>query len=533
MADALELTGPNLREEGVLRAGLDEAVPLLGHAGGEPVLLVCRGGDWLAVSATCTHYGGPLAEGRVVGETVRCPWHHACFDLRTGAPSAPALTPLACWKVEQRAGRLFVTEKVAPLPRPRRRPAAQGLERVVVIGGGAAGHSTADTLRREGYGGGLVLLSADAEPPYDRPNASKDYLAGSAPEAWMPLRSLEHYAERGIELRLGQRVTGLDASARRAHLSTGESLPFDGLILATGAEPIRLNLPGAQLPHVRYLRSWADSRAIIACCAEARRVVVLGASFIGLEVAAALRARGLEVHVVSPARPLESVLGPALSAFVQRLHEAHGVSFHLGLTAAAIERNRVTLSDGTVVPAELVVVGIGVRPSLELAERAGLALDRGVAVDEYLQTSAPGIYAAGDIARWPDAHTGRRLRVEHWVVAQRQGAAAARNLLGQRQPFAEVPFFWSQHYDVTIRYVGHAERWERAELSGSLDERSAVVAYREGGRIAAVATVGREHTSLDAEDALSRDDQPSLERLLHPTDVVELNEPSASLPGAH
>jgi NADPH-dependent 2,4-dienoyl-CoA reductase/sulfur reductase-like enzyme len=253
------------------------------------------------------------------------------------------------------------------------------------------------------------------------------------------------------------------------------------------------------------LRTLDDSHAIIAKAKHAKSVAVIGASFIGLESAAALRERGLEVHVIGPqARPLERVLGPELGDMVKAIHEEHGVKFHFGTSAASIDGRGVTLKNGERIDADLVVAGIGVRPDVELAEQAGLAVDNGILVDAYLQTSAPGIFAAGDIARWPDPHTGSSIRVEHWVVAERQGQTVARNILGHGESFDAVPFFWSQHYDVAIRYVGHAERWDRLQIDGDPRARDCEVSYFAGGRKLAVATVSRDLTNLRAEVELER-----------------------------
>jgi NADPH-dependent 2,4-dienoyl-CoA reductase/sulfur reductase-like enzyme len=286
-------------------------------------------------------------------------------------------------------------------------------------------------------------------------------------------------------------------------LASGRGIPFDKLLLATGAEPVRLDIPGADQPHVHVLRSLADSRAIIARAKAAQRAVVIGASFIGLEVAAALRAREIEVHVLAPGRrPLERVLGREFGDFVRAIHEEHGVVFHLEETATAIDAANVRLKGGTTLAADLVVVGIGVRPRIELAERAGLKLDRGVAVNEYLETNVPGIFAAGDIARWPDPHTGDNLRIEHWVVAERQGQTVARNILGERQRFSEVPFFWSQHYDVPINYIGHAEKWDDLDIEGTIEARDCLVRYRRNGKVFAVASIFRDVDNLKEEAAM-------------------------------
>ncbi|HEX7338146.1 MAG TPA: FAD-dependent oxidoreductase [Gemmatimonadales bacterium] len=508
--DETKLSGPDL-QAGVLVADVPEGGMLGGHAGGKPVLLARADSGWYAIDAACTHYSGPLAEGLLVGDTVRCPWHHACFSLRTGeALRAPALHDLSCWRVEQRGDRVYVTGKVEkPAPTTRSAP-PKVPQSVVIVGAGAAGESAAETLRREGYAGPITLYDPDPGAPYDRPNLSKDYLAGTASEDWIPLHPPEFFRDQAIEIVRGHRVAALEPKARRIRLDGGDTREFGALLLATGASPVRLPpaMERGGTP-VHYLRSLADSKAIIAAAEGARRVVVLGASFIGLEVAAALRARKLEVHVVAPdALPLERVMGAELGQFIRRLHEEKGVTFHLSQKAREIGRGTVTLESGERLAADLVIAGIGVHPNTELAGAAGLALDRGVLVNEYLETTAPGVFAAGDIARWPDPHTGDRIRVEHWVVAQRQGQAAARNILGRREQFAAVPFFWSQHYDVPINYVGHAEQWDRTEVEGSAEGRDFAVRFLRGGRTLAVATIYRDRESLEAEVAMEQGELP-------------------------
>ncbi|HZM09647.1 MAG TPA: FAD-dependent oxidoreductase [Candidatus Limnocylindrales bacterium] len=480
---------------------------ILGHVDGEDVILARRGDELFAVGAACTHYHGPLAQGLLVDETVRCPWHHACFSLRTGeALRAPALDPIACWRVERIGDEVYVREKLAEA-HPK---ATLGTETshklpssIVIIGGGAAGLAAADMLRREGYDGPLTMISADDSAPYDRPNLSKDFLAGTASDDWIPLRSSDFYTDRRIELVLGSRVSALDLQQKRVQLENGKTCGFEALLIATGAEPVRLKIEGATDSQVTYLRTFADSKAIVAKAASAKRVAVVGSSFIGLEVAASLRTRGIEVDVVAPDRqPLERVMGPEVGRFIRGVHEAHSVLFHLGQTVKHIDGRRLTLSDGAEFEADFVVLGVGVRPSLAVAEQAGLAIDRGIVVSEYLETSVPGVFAAGDVARWPDPHSGERIRVEHWVVAERQGQVAARNMLGYREPFNAVPFFWSQHYDVVINYVGHAEEWDAIEIEGELDARNCAVAYKKGDRTLAVATISRDLQSLQAEAAM-------------------------------
>lgn len=508
MADTSEPAGPDLAR-GISIDDLAEGHMLAGHVGQEPVLIAQCDGEFFAIGAACTHYGGPLAEGLLEGDTVRCPWHHACFGLRTGeALRPPALSPVACWSIERRGEKLFVSHKkqtAEPATRPVTATRGKSPDKIVIVGGGAAGFAAAEKLRRERWQGNLVVLSDDNAPPVDRPNLSKDYLAGTAPEDWVPLRPESFYAEKGIELRLNASVVGIEVREREVALADGERIAYDRLLLATGAEPVHLAIPGAVQPNVHVLRSLGDSRGIIALAATARRAVVLGASFIGLEVAASLRARQMEVHVVAPEqRPMERILGPDMGDFVRALHEEHGVLFHLGDVAAAIDGDRVILKSGGTLQTDLVVVGIGVRPRTRLAERAGMALDRGVKVDAYLETSAPGVFAAGDIARWPDPHSGHDIRVEHWIVAERQGQTAALNMLGAREKFDAVPFFWSQHYDVPINYVGHAEQWDKIDVDGDIRSRDCMLRYYRNGKVLAAASIYRDLDSLRGELAMER-----------------------------
>jgi len=508
-----KLSGPDLTQ-GIELSIIPDGTMLLGHARGEPVLLARRGDEVFAIGAICTHYGAPLEQGLLVGDTVRCPWHHACFSLRSGeALRAPALDPVSRWRVEvvrdvarqltpvhEPVGTVFVREKLERWD-PRPQPLSAGLpQSVIIVGGGGAGNAAAEELRHEGYSGPLVMFSADASVPCDRPKLSKGFLSGKAQDSDTPLRSSEFYREQKIDLKLNARVTAIDTKVREVQLADGSRHGYDALLLAPGAEPVRLDIPGADLPHVHYLRTLTDSRALVAKALVSRRVVVIGASFIGLEVAASLRTRGIDVHVVAPDKiPMERILGAEVGSFFRKLHENHGVTFHLETTATMIDARGVTLTNGENLEADLVVAGIGVKPALALAEQAGLAIDRGVAVDTYLRTSAPGIYAAGDIARWPDRLTGEAIRVEHWVVAERQGQTAVRNILGRRERFDCVPFFWTIQYDFGLGYVGHTEKWDKAEIAGSLEANDCTISYSRDGRKLAMGIVQRNLDGLRAE----------------------------------
>lgn len=494
-ADAPDLS------RGIAVTEIPDGGSVVGRAGENDVLLVRKGDELFAVDAFCTHYHGPLAEGAVVGDTVRCPWHHACFDLRTGSPvAAPAMQPLRVYQTVRDGDVVRVLTEGQPIPPVR---TGRTETHIVVIGAGAAGSFAAAELRRIGFEGRVTLLAREERLPYDKPNLSKDYLAGRAQEEWIPLRGAEDYARDEIKLRLGSVVEEIDVARSQVRLASGERIAFDKLILATGARPRQIEVP-TEVP-VHYLRTWADADALRAAAGTAREAVVIGASFIGLETAASLRELGLGVTVVgAEERPLERVLGREAGDFIRALHESHGVRFRLGRRPTEIRRDGVVLDDGSIAKCQLVVAGIGVEPDLTLAEKAGLAIDRGIVVDEYLRTSAPNVYAAGDAARYPDARSGASIRVEHWVAAGRMGQAAARNAAGANERFTAVPFFWSQHYDLVFAYTGHVERFDEVQLFGSLEEKNAAIVYSERGRSGAVATLFRDDISLAVEAAMER-----------------------------
>ena len=487
--------GPDLTR-GVPSADIPEGGKLAGLVGEDEVLIARVDGELFAIGARCTHYQGPLGEGLIVGDTIRCPWHHAHFCLKSGeAIAAPAIDPVKRWMVSEADDIVRVTSEAPPVKHSR--GAQARARRVVILGGGAAGFAAGEMLRREGFDGGLTIISSDADAPYDRPNCSKDYLAGEAPQEWMPLRSADWYKDNDIDLQLNAEAAGLDAAAKNISLKSGRVFAYDALLIATGAEPVLPLIPGFGAPDVYTLRSLRDADAIIEAAKSARRVAVVGASFIGLEAAAALRNRGLEVQVIAPETiPLARVMGEDIGRWVLGLHEATGIVFHLGAAVRGWAAKQLSLDGGAAIPADFVVAGTGVRPRTAVAEAAGIALDHGILVDAHLKTNAPGVYAAGDVARYPDRRSKQNIRVEHWVHAERQGQHVARTILGDDAPFADTPFFWSAHQGISIRYIGHAEHFDPPTVDGSLAKCDAEVKLENGGRLRALATVGRDLESL-------------------------------------
>ena len=498
MGEAAAATGPDF-SQGINVSEVPLGGTVAGRVGDDPVLLSNFDGELFAIGGSCTHYGGALGDGVIEGASVRCPLHHACFDLRTGAAlRSPALDPVDRWEVEVEGGRVFVRRKLeGEAPSPEKHGDGQ---KIVIIGGGAAGLSCAHELRRLGFAGAITMLSADSDPPCDRPNLSKDYLAGDMPEEWLWLRGDDWYSDNRVDLKLSTDVTSIDAGAHTVHCGSGEQFPYDRLLIATGAEPNRLNLPGFDAPNVFRLRSVKDAQAIGQHARSGARAVIIGASFIGLEAAAALRHRGVEVDIVSVEEvPLEHVFGKEIGRDLQRLHERNGVRFHLSSVVAGFDGRAVQLGGGEEVPADFVLVAIGVRPRTALAEAAGAKVDNGVLVDEHMETSVPGIYAAGDIASYPEPISGERARIEHWVVAERQGQVAAANMLGEQKGFDSAPFFWTQQYGISIRYVGRASGWDAVTCEGDFESKSFVARYFVDGTHCATATVGRDRENLEDE----------------------------------
>lgn len=474
---------------------------LAGTVDGQPVVIARAGGRWCAVAGKCTHLGAPLEEGLVVNGELRCPWHHARFSLDTGeAIAAPAFAPLTRFEVEERDGRLFVTGAKAADDRT----VATSPGRVVIVGGGAGGHACAEMLARHGVES-VTVISDDTDPPYDRTFCSKQYLIGMVPREEASLVDDGLFDGNGPILLVKRAVRSIDPQAKTVVLDDGSDVPFDVLVLATGAEPVRLDLPGFDRSNVHVLRTLRDADALIAAADAGKRAVVVGASFIGLEAAASLTQRDVKVQVVATdAIPLDKIVGAEIGSMIRKVHEEKGVRFHLGRKPVAFDGHGLTLDDGSRIETDFVVVGVGVKPRTALAEAAGLTMAShdeggGVVVDERLETSVPGVFAIGDIARYPDRHAGKAIRVEHWVHAQRQGQFVARLLMKQAGRYDDLPFFWSAHFDTGLRYHGHVDGIEGSELDGSIEGRDFTIRFDGAGIERAFVTCNRDLPALRVE----------------------------------
>ncbi|HEY3324685.1 MAG TPA: FAD-dependent oxidoreductase [Planctomycetota bacterium] len=477
-----------------------------------PLLLARVGGEYYAVSARCPHYGGPLAEGALHQCRVTCPWHHSVFDLGTGnLLEPPALDAIARFDVRVDGEGVFVTVPEGATGKremPMCARAAADARLFAIIGGGAAASTAVETLRQEGFAGRIVMISAEDRLPYDRPNCSKDYLAGTAKAEWMALRSESFYEQHGIE-RFHKRVISLDVPARKIVFEDGSNLSPDAILVATGGRARQLNVPGSQLPGVYTLRSWDDTDALIGAIQSATNIAVIGGSFIAMEVAASLQHRGAHVTVVAPERvPFERTLGAQIGTVFLHLHEQHGVEFRLGHSVRRFSGtphlNAVELDDGSMLKADVAVVGAGVTLATEFISGIQLNQDGSLDVDEHLLV-ADGVYAAGDIARYPDPYGAGRVRIEHWRLAQQHGRAAAKAMAGHGEPFTGVPFFWTRQYELSLGYVGHATQWDETIACGDLGQNDFTVFYVKDGRLLAAA--GTQDAELAAFSELMRTGQ--------------------------
>jgi len=479
---------------------LQDGVPISVKLDGKEVLLVRVGEKLYATRGKCPHYGAPLKKGLLSGDELVCPWHHARFDLTGGKLKAPpALDGLQVYPVKAENGDVFIGS-----PEPKTSTTRVGDDRTfVILGAGAAGNAAAETLRREGFAGRVVMVTSENRLPYDRPNLSKDFLSGEASPDWLPLRKETFYEKQGIEFLAGREVSGLVPEQHKLLFYDGGTLKYDRLLLATGAAPRPLSVPGGDSRNVFVLRSVDDAEAIIQAASTAERAVILGSGFIGLEAASALRHRNIDVTLATMEQePMSRVFGERIGKWLRKSHESQGVRFCTGVKVEKVEERekgvKVFLSDGNGFEADFILVGFGVAPAVGYLEDTGLLQNGAVAVNERMQTLSEDIYAAGDIAVFPYPQTGSTLRIEHWAVAEAQGQHAARSMLGGKDPYSEIPFFWTRQYGKSIKYIGHAASYDQVVFRGEMSDEGFFAGFYQGGRLQASCSLngGNEFVAL-------------------------------------
>ena len=487
------------------------------------ILLIRRRDQVYAIGAYCTHNKAPLVKGVLHDDHVVCPWHNACFNIESGdQQEPPGLDSLPSYPVKIENDQIIVTLPEAPSD--KRTPdmancAPESDPRTfVILGAGAAGAHAAETLRVAGYQGRIVMVTSDNQLPYDRTALSKNYFVGKLTQDKLPLRTSEFYEQHGIEVQLNQTVKALDINSKTVTFETGETLSYDSVLVATGGQPRQLDVPGAELQNVFTLRSFTDCDQILAAAQDAKQAVVVGSSFIAMEAASGLTQKGLSVTVVSnESLPFEKILGPELGQLFYTVHQEKGVTFQMGRTIKQIEGEKtveaVVLDNGDRLSTDLVVAGIGVQPitdfitGIELNEK-----DHSVPVDEYL-SAAENVYAAGDIARYPDWRTGESTRVEHWRIAAQHGRIAAYNMAGVPTKYRGVPVFWSMQFDFPLRYVGHATEWDELIVDGDLNQREFIAFYIKEGKVLAAASSKRDTETAAIIELLRLDQMPSADQL--------------------
>jgi apoptosis-inducing factor 3 len=490
--------------------------------GENKVLLSKIAGKFYAVGGLCPHYGASLDEGILHDGTVVCPWHHASYDAKTGdLKEPPSLDSLPSYEVVIRGKDVVVRlpevlpDRRVPLMTKHDPKADQRL--FAIVGAGAAGNAAAQTLREDGYRGRIIMITHEDSVPYDRPILSKEYMEGAADEDWVPLRSKAFYQDHDIELMFQTEVRRVDIPKKLITFDNDETLAYDAILLASGGAPRALAVPGAELKNIFSLRTFEDSKEIVQAAQKASHVVIIGAGFIGMETAHSLTKRGLDITVIAPQEtPFQNVLGKEIGKLFQKLHEKAGVRFKMGAKVAKFEGNEkvqtVVLENGERIAADLVIVGIGVRPATDFLHGIDLLPDGSLAVDEFFRV-AEDVYAAGDIATFPLPHTGEKVRIEHWRTAQQHGRVAGHNMAGKKVSYTSVPFFWTNQVDLYFRYVGYAKEWDDIIIQGDIASQNFIAYYVKNNKVYAAAGNNTEKEMAAIEVLMGLNKMPSAQEL--------------------
>jgi NADPH-dependent 2,4-dienoyl-CoA reductase/sulfur reductase-like enzyme/nitrite reductase/ring-hydroxylating ferredoxin subunit len=479
---------------------------------GQDRVLVRRSGDaFEAVSANCAHHGKTLEGGMITSQRVTCPWHGSCFDMSAAcSPDPPALEDLQRFDTRVKDGKLFLRRSKPETPAVQLRKESGVF---LIVGNGAAGIAAAVTLRREGFDGRLIVITSEVHQPYDRTWLSKGYLSGGIDRDDLFLFSEQFYHDMHIEMLTGRQVAGIDSGEKQVVFMDGDYLLYDKLLIATGSIPRTPPIAGTDLPSFFLLRSLRDADSIAGAATDAKRVLVMGAGFIGLEAAAVLRQQDIGVHVVAPEKALcADVFGKRIGERIQRLHEDNGVVFHLGKTVALLRGEAriqfAQLSDETLLEVDVVLCCIGAVPATHFLEDAGIVKQGAVPVDEHMQTSVEDVYAAGDIAVVRDSKTGSDRRITHWTEALQQGRHAARSMLGSDKPYTSNPLFWTEQYDCLIKFAGYVPKIGRPLYRGDVEKGEFLAAYFKRGRLCALCGIGREQEFMALHQLLIEGNAP-------------------------
>ncbi|EDO47566.1 predicted protein, partial [Nematostella vectensis] len=484
-------------------------------AEGKKALLVKENGTFYAVGHKCTHYGAPLASGALCRGRVRCPWHGACFNVKTGdIEDFPGLDSIPTFEVTVSGEDVIVRADAEQFQSHKRvkavacQPNSSADKRTfVIIGGGGAGMKAAETLREEGFQGRVLLVAKEPHLPYDRPILSKK-LGAAADD--LKLRSADFFAEKGIEFLAGQSAVALDNTKKTVTLSNGNMLNYDSVLIATGGRPRSLKAPGVDLENILILRTPADANRI-AEMAPGKRAVVVGSSFIGMEISAYLLEKASSVTVVGRSKiPFANILGEKIGGLLKKLQEDKGAKFVSGATAKEFKGENgkltaVVLTDGSVLEADMCVLGVGVEASADFLKGSSvpIMIQGNVIVDEVINLACDGVFAAGDIANFPlKMLGGERVTIGHWQISHKHGMTAARNMLGKKERLHTVPFFWTMMCGKSVRYAGHAHHFDDVIIDGNLEEFKFVAYFVKGEKVQAVATMGRDPVAAKAANML-------------------------------